>query len=423
MRPNVLKAVRATRSFLRRHGRTLGKSLVLLLILMLSLLPAVVDNTIIGYLPVLMVVFCTLFSLGYLHLLKKGITFEEVLELCDCVRGETVNVGVTVNNRSLLLCTRVDVSLFISDLTGAVDVCTRRRLPLLPGESKTLSMTARFDHIGCYKVGVQSLTVYDLFGLFKCEVAAEGVKEVRVEPRLVPLDQLALRHRRITDNANCEQSVIADGLDYVGMRNYVLGDSMKVIHWKASARYEELMTRLYERQVDSNVCIVLDSDTRWSQGERMMCLYDAVVETVLSIASHASDCGIECTVVLADSRGSLHEFLPRRPWSYVDLLEAVPRLYAAREGSSAALAIRQVTRGFYNSNNLIVCSSNPNEELVSEMISARAVGKHAELLFAQPGDLERAEEDYVRRMLSRLSTAQVPYRVYSNAQDLEECWQ
>lgn len=418
MRSRFLKIVRAIAAFFKRHGAALGKAVLVVFIAALAALCAVVDNTVIGYLPLCMVVFGVVVNFAYLQILRRAVSVEEDFNLRDCNRGETVDIGVTVANRSFLLCPRIEASLFISNLTGEANATVDQCISLLPKESRRLEITARFDHIGRYRVGLQSLTIYDLFGLFTSKIAVSEAQEVEVAPYLVDISKLDVEKQAAAENAANNQTALNDGFDYVGMRDYALGDPMKSIHWKASARYEDLMTRLYEHQINPTICVVVDSTTQWPGGERMMCMYDAVIEAALSIASYAQDNGIECVVVVADGDGEPREFLPRKPWGYSDILDALPRLYGAKEGVSAAFAVRQAVRGMYTSNNIIVCSSNPDERLISEMISSRVVGKHMGMYFARPADLERAQEDSLMRSLSQLSAAQIPYRLYADAREL-----
>lgn len=420
MRTRILNKARAAVAFFKRHGHAIGKTLLVLLLAVIAALPAVVDNTVIGYLPVCMVVFSILMNFVYLQFLCRAVAFTEKATLRNCNRGESVDIGIEVANRSWLLASRIDAELFISNLTGGVDTSFSQRISLLPKESRDLEIAARFDHIGRYKAGLRSLVVYDLFGIFKRELFVDTVKEIEVAPRLADIKRLDVTQQAVTESTASTQTVINDGFDYIGMRDYALGDPMKSIHWKASARYEDLMTRLYEHQINPVVCVVIDPTTRWADEERMMCMYDAVVEAALSIASYAQDSGIECVVVVADKDGEVHDFLPRKPWGYTDVLDALPRLYAPGSESLASAALHQTVYGLYGSSNIIVCSANPEEELVSEMIATRVTGKRVSLLFARPGDLKRAEEDSLMRRLSRLSAAQIPYLAYADAREIGE---
>ncbi|MDO4501705.1 MAG: DUF58 domain-containing protein [Coriobacteriia bacterium] len=407
-------------AFFKTHASTILKVLITVALLGTAALPAVLDNTIIGYLPLLMVVAGILFSFAYLQILKRSVTFQETGTQGNCLRGEASSIGVKVTNGSFLLCPRIEVELFVSDLEGNVDAATFERISLLPKEERELMLAARFDHIGEYQVGLRSFTIFDLFGLFSSQMKTARPSVVSVAPRLADLSGLDVVHQSETDVLSMNRSVINDGFDYVGMREYVLGDTMKTIHWKASARFGDLMTRLYEKQVNPDICVVLDATSRWPHGEQMMCLYDAVIEGVLSMASYAVENGIESTVATADENGVPVEFLSRGSWGYEDLMRAVPKLRPSKENAGTAQLLHRMTMGMYSSSNIAVFSSNPTEQLLSEVISAHAAGKHVQFLMAHPADWERAEEEHVKRMLSRLSAARVPYYLYSTAQDLEE---
>ena len=420
MRAKLLKALKRALAWLKRHRSVIGKTVLVLAIVAIAALPAVVDNTIIGYLPILLVLFTLLAMALYVQLLRRSITFEEGSMLSTCQRGETVDITVKVTNKSILLCSRIDVRLHISNLQGETDVSRDERFSLLPKESRTLILTARFDHIGTYQVGLQSLKVYDLIGLFSFSQPTAGTYKVQVMPRIVELEKLQIAEEQVSDNSMVQRSVVSDGMDYVGMRDYELGDSMKNIHWKASARFDTFLTRIRERQINPSICVVLDRSSAWVDGERMMQVFDAVVESALSIMSYARDHGLECTIAVSTEDGEVRPFVSMQQWDYADILEVLPRLQQEDLRCDICDTIRDVTKGLYSASTVVVCSANPSERLLSELISVHVRSKHIKLLFAHPSDLTSQEENHYLRRLSRLSVAQVPYLLFSTIDELRD---
>ena len=46
--------------------------------------------------------------------------------------------------------------------------------------------------------------------------------------------------------------------EFYGLRDYVSGDSPRIIHWRSSARRNSLVVRQFERQESQQICVVLD---------------------------------------------------------------------------------------------------------------------------------------------------------------------
>lgn len=418
-----LQAVRgglsAAFAFVKRHARALRLGLFVLVLLALCVLFALVDNTVIGYLPLLLVLLLLVLMPVYVLALSRGIELEEGVQVQTCQRGDVVDVAVNVRNRTWLLAPRIEVSLFISNLQGDVDAITRERFALLPHEARELTLSARFDHVGEYQVGIHALSVFDLLGIFCKRRRAFQHQEVLVMPRIVEIKQLSVSQEQMCDSSRFRQSVVSDGYDYVGMREYELGDSMKNVHWKASARFEQLLTRVRERQINPGICIVADRCTQWPNGEELMCMYDAIIESTLSLASYARENGIECSVAMLDSLGQTNVFESMRQWDYADLLQAMPRLEPPSDTIFVANVLREASAGLHSASNIIVCSSNLSDELVSSMIAARMQRKNVLFVYARPKGLDDCVEHDIAKSLSRLGQAQVSAFVLSDSAELQ----
>lgn len=405
--------------FVKRHARSIWQILFFVLLLAMCVLFAMVDNSVIGYLPLLLVCLLLVTMPVYVALLRRGIDLEEGAQLQTCNRGDVVDVAVIVRNRSWLLAPRVEVSLFVSNLSGDVDAITHERFALLPHEQRELVLSARFDHVGAYQVGIHALRVFDLVGIFCRQRKAFEHQEVLVMPRIAEIKQLSISQEQASDSSQFRQSVISDGYDYVGMREYELGDSMKNVHWKASARFEQLLTRVRERQINPGMCIVADRCTLWPSGEELMCMYDAVIESTLSLASYARANGIECSVVIPDALGQMMAFESVRQWNHVDLLQAMPKLEPASPALSVTDVLHEVAAGLHSASNIVVCSSNPTDELVSSMITARMHRKNVLFVCARPKGLDDDFERGIAQMLSRLVQVQVSVLVLSDSIELQ----
>ena len=164
----------------------------------------------------------------------------------------------------------------------------------------------------------------------------------------------------------------------------------------------------------------MDRYTHWDEGERLMEMYDAVVEAALSLASYAHSHGIECTLAVLDDAGAVRAFSAMQQWDYLDILDVLPRLEAPKGSGVAGAAVRDLASGLYSSSNIIVCSAAPDEVLLNELVQAHMRQRNAVLLAARPADVTRQEDDQLLRKLSQLSMAQVPYVCFGHVEELQE---
>lgn len=133
----------------------------------------------------------------------------------------------------------------------------------------------------CPDIHAEVASKFGLFGLRR-RFASQG--EIRVYPNLRrerrQLANLFLNRGSIGAHA---QRMVGQGRDYEQLREYNTGDSMLDIHWKASAKRGELVTKTYQVERTQEIYLVLDhsrlSGLRSTQADRR--IDDAYAETIL----------------------------------------------------------------------------------------------------------------------------------------------
>lgn len=116
---------------------------------------------------------------------------------------------------------------------------------------------ARFD-------GVDILIASRIGWLTKyCQIPEsriQGVHEARVLANFANIvqGQLAGVSRQTAVNGMLKQRKRGQGQDFHQIRNYSQGDSVRHLDWKATARYQRLMTREYQDERDQHIIFLLD---------------------------------------------------------------------------------------------------------------------------------------------------------------------
>jgi uncharacterized protein (DUF58 family) len=125
---------------------------------------------------------------------------------------------------------------------------------------------ARLDHTytlyakrrGYYPVGPLTLTTGDLFGFAEATWQEESPVHVTVYPEVLPLHTFGLPSRSPFGTLAARQRIFEDPNRMAGVRAYASGDSMRRIHWKASAHEDALLVKKFQPAIALNVTIILD---------------------------------------------------------------------------------------------------------------------------------------------------------------------
>ena len=406
--------------FFRRHASTLRKVLVCIVLAAVCVVPALFVNNLIGYLPLLMVL-CALVYLGvYSLVIRSRVTFEELSSLSDCERGSRVDFTVRIKNGSPLLLSRVEPCFYISDLFGEDESLMRRVTTLAPFEERDFNFSVRFDHIGTYSAGLRSICIYDLLGLFTFTITNTTRYEVTVSPKIFEVGHLQVANELTSESQKMLASVINDGMDYAGMRDYSMGDPMKSVHWKMSARSRKLMTKLYETYINPTMAIIFDFHSYPYDSETMMGVFDAVVEAGMSLDHYAHGANIDSTLVFRDRRGYDAHVKVNSLEEYTRLVDQMPKISASEHAGVAAELVSDEVNNPFAANNIVVCTSCFDEKLISTLAAARNRGKNPVLLGVIPRSLPEEERKRITRPLRFLDEVSAPFFFIDSADELKE---
>ncbi|MGN0077423.1 MAG: DUF58 domain-containing protein [Coriobacteriales bacterium] len=413
----------------RRRGKrsAWGKRMLMVLAgLLFALLALMVGDsdyraTLLGWTPLLAYLVALLLARGYLAVLAASLSFWEESELAECRRGEEVAFQVGFRNAGPGFFFRIRTFFYISDLDGKLASLEESSLALGPFEEASVSFKARFEHIGAYTAGLDRVVVSDFFGLFSRELPNPVRHELRVTPRLQVLDNASFSEDALVESASAAKSVLADSMDYSHVRDYVAGDPLKTVHWKLSARNPQssYYTRLFEVYTNPGVGIVMDFYGPNPQPQVLMSMFDAVVESALSIGRFAVQRGLE-TELLFCNRDGVRRCVP------IPGDEGIPRLMAEVPNMSSDPAAARPAHGIladqvesqHGQNNLVLCSANLDTELVNVMLDAKVRRRSPFFVAVVPPGLSGRALDKYCAPLSRLDEADIPYVVIRRSEEL-----
>ena len=132
--------------------------------------------------------------------------------------------------------------------------------PLPTGTSVTATYRLPTDRRGILQVGPLGVEVSDPFGLAAARTEAAPVVELTIWPAVD--DVPSLPHTMGDDphgGADHPNTLSAGGEDFYGLRPYVVGDDLRRVHWKATARHDELMVRQDELPWQGRATVLLDT--------------------------------------------------------------------------------------------------------------------------------------------------------------------
>ena len=114
---------------------------------------------------------------------------------------------------------------------------------------------------GAWTYGPAKLICGDIFGFRSQQVELDDTDLLLVYPRLYTLPELGLDARHPFGDYESRNRLIDDPLRLSGVREYLPGDNFRHIHWKATARRQELQTKLFDPSASRPLAIFVNIRT------------------------------------------------------------------------------------------------------------------------------------------------------------------
>lgn len=245
-----------------------------------------------------------------------------------------------------------------------------RRLSLRGGEAASFDYHLRANARGDFRFDGVQLRVHSPLGLWWHSRIAGTAQDVRVFPNFAPLARFTmfsaeqasrlvgahLRRRR------------GEGTDFHQMREYRVGDSLRQVDWKATARARRLISREYQDERNQQLVMLLDTGRRLLARDGELAHFDHVLDAALVVAYLALRQG-DAVGMLA-SGGASAWVPPRRGVGAID--ELMRATYALQPqpvatdflAAATELSVRQRRRS------LVMLVTNLRDEDMDDVLAA-----------------------------------------------------
>jgi uncharacterized protein (DUF58 family) len=250
---------------------------------------------------------------------------------------------------------------------------------------------------GCYRLNSATLTSGDVLGLYKTSKMLKVGGELLVYPKPVPLKEIELPSHSWHGEAIVKRWIIDDPFMIAGTREYRMGDPLKGINWKATARSGKLQVHQHDYTAEHRLMIyfnVEDNETMWRQVNNV-----PLMEKGISYAAAFAELGIERGMETGFGTNAYSIDAPKEPVS-VDpmngyaqlelLLDTMARLIVARSLPFDTFLEQEAER-MVTGMDILIISAYVGEKMRLPMEQLRRNGNAVDVFLLQ-ADAEADEE-------------------------------
>ena len=360
------------------------------------------------------------FSLAYTFIIYLRFKYGQELDKKFVTKGDKVNFIFSINNEDFFIYPYIKVA-FYGAKTIFENQFQIKNFSLRPFCKKSYSFELQCNYRGNYEIGILSVEMDDLFGLFKFKYNVFEPKHVTVYPRIVYLKRFPLKtdfmseSHSILNNRNEDMTTISD------VRKYVYGDSLKRIHWKLTAKSQVFMVKKFQSTSETNILMLLDLHKNpYSSGENII-LEDKVIESIVAVLYYCLYNWIPVNLVYFSE--NLVDIKAKNHLMFNEIYEMI-----AKAKFSESVPVKDLLNIYVNNTltktNILIFTSNLDYELYNQIYKTSNSGFDVTLIYTSPEKLTGEKKMDVENILSflpEIGVASYRINIDDDIKEILEC--
>jgi uncharacterized protein (DUF58 family) len=235
---------------------------------------------------ILLVAFAGVFVSAYVwtRALEKNLELRRETKLGWALIGGKVEERITLSNASTFPAAWIE----FEDESTLPDFNASRSTSIGAGHFDQWTVNAICSQRGLFYLGGATMRAGDPFGVFEALIPASKRASILVLPQVAQLPALLIAPAGSYGDGKPRRNAFEQTLHAATVREYHHGDSPRLIHWKTTARTNELFVRLMESAPEGNWWILLDLDQKFMFGKG----WDSIEEQSVALAASLADLGL-----------------------------------------------------------------------------------------------------------------------------------
>lgn len=353
----------------------------------------------IPYMLFYIVIILPIVSFLFTFIACKRFRFTESIDKKTVIKGESVNYTLNIHNPDFFLYPFIKVNFYGEDTVFSRQFQTKS-FSLLPFQKKSFTFGILCKYRGYYTVGIKSIEFEDYLGIFRLSRRPGATKTITVNPRLINLDSFNIKTNYMSESHSILNKYFEDITTISDTRKYAYGDSLKRIHWKLSAKVNQLMVKNFEGTSKTNCVIMLDLQKNNYSNEQNIVLEDKLIECTVAVVYHCLSNWIPINFVYHSREVNKIEAKNTTDFEKIyDLLSNV----SFDQDIHIKDLLNIYSRDNANKMDLIIFTSNIDYDLYNELYNLKAAGHDVNIVYVCAEDLMVNDKNMVRDILTGLT--------------------
>lgn len=300
-------------------------------------------------------------------------------------KGEEFDLWIYVHSRSVFPCAPIELQCNLPDRETGLFSMKRIYASVPPFGRCRIAVTVMHRYRGAYVAEISRAVFYDPLRIIRITRKIRSEATLIFQPRKMDFGELIAE---APGEENTDPSLLLKGEreDFSHVREYVQGDVMQLVHWKLTAKLDELMIKQYDQTAERRTAVLCDYRNDITDTGAAMKYADAVIEAAIAVALASVKAGINSIVdfgaIIGNYRCDIRDMADFE--RFYDMAAVIPTKVETME-------LRQlITEGQQGASVVFVITGMLTEELVA-MLDIMAEGFRGLMVLANVSPGQNAE--------------------------------
>ena len=225
-------------------------------------------------LPVLSILIC-------FHISRK-ISINLKIDKSRIEKGESTCIELSIKNPTLFLCPYLFTNL--TEHSGYILENSRLICSVLPWRTQRFRTRLMGRYRGVFDIGVDSCYIEDYLRLFRFKCSIPSAYKITITPQIKPVNSKLFQYHQNDLHAPYIVGSNDNLLSFYDIVPYDQSKDVRRIHWKLTARLNDLMVRKYDKENGVAVAVLADFSQINADGIQKLAVEDKLSEAFASVA-------------------------------------------------------------------------------------------------------------------------------------------
>lgn len=344
-----------------------------IVILLATLAYSYLDGSVFAYSLFYSALLSLIISFVYLIYIRRKIAIEIRFNKDKLYTKESCEFTIIIKNYSILPIPYVQI--FNKTLSNFGNSFKSDVAILAGDKNKRIKGELHFDIRGIYNFGVTEIIMKDFLYIFTINFILKSGKSISVYPKVYPCIPKVFDGYNEISIINSNRKNVEDESAVRDIRKYRVGDSLRNIHWKLSAKYGELYIKNFD-YASGERCSILLNMNKLNIIEKDI-LEEKSIELCVALVSYLQDRGMKTKVYIKNEEN--RSFYIEKRGDFSELMEYFLLHKSNGEGEFESFIYHSLNT--LDNDTLVIITAVLTEAQVRTILSIGRIGYNLELIY------------------------------------------